>query len=193
MDYDRVDMSNLQRQILHNTKRLGMLKVESAKKTLTDLNPSIRINTYPIQVDHENVEELLIAYDLIIAAVDNSASRYLINDSCVRLNKSLVVAGAAGFEGLVMVVLPGQGPCYRCVFPEPPSLGIKSPKELGVVGTIPGIIGTIQAMETIKLLLGVGEPLTGRMLIFDGLGMSIQEIKVSKNPACPICGDSLLK
>ncbi|MDD4803357.1 MAG: molybdopterin-synthase adenylyltransferase MoeB [Syntrophomonas sp.] len=189
VDYDQVDISNLQRQILHNTKRLGMLKVESAKQTLKDLNPDVRVNTYPIRVSKENAEEIISPYDIIVDAVDNYATRYLVNDICVRLKKPLVVAGVTNFGGLVMVVLPGQGPCYRCVLPEPPKPRYKNPSELGVIGTASGIIGTIEAMETIKLLLGVGENLAGRLLVFDGLGMYFQEIKVERKSTCPVCGN----
>ncbi|MBC7325139.1 MAG: HesA/MoeB/ThiF family protein, partial [Moorella sp. (in: Bacteria)] len=163
VDSDRVDLSNLQRQILHNSDRLGQLKAESARETLLALNPALTINTYPLRLDKANILDIIRDYDVVVDGVDNFATRYLLNDACVMTGKTLVEGGVLQWDGLVMTIKPGRGPCYRCIFPDPPPPGaVPSCQEAGVMGTVPGLIGAIQATEVIKILLGVGETLTGR-------------------------------
>lgn len=190
IDDDRVDLSNLQRQVLHRTQDVGSPKVDSAQRTLSDLNPGVKVETYPFRLTASNIVPLIREYDVILNGVDNFPTRYLINDACVMEGKPLVEAGILRWDGLLMTIKPGEGPCYRCLFPEPPPPGlIPSCQEAGVIGAIGGIMGTLQALEAIKVILGVGETLTGRMLTFDALETRFREIKVRRNPKCPVCGD----
>ncbi|HKX12898.1 MAG TPA: molybdopterin-synthase adenylyltransferase MoeB [bacterium] len=190
IDNDVVDRSNLQRQILHNEERIGEPKVESAKQTLKGLNPDINVVTYRERLSRENVMDLIKDYDVIVNGCDNFPTRYLINDACVFLKKPLVDGSIFRFEGQVNVIQPFQGPCYRCLYPEPPPPEMApSCQEAGVFGVLPGIIGCIQGIEVLKLLLGKGEPLIGRLLIMDTLKMKVREMKVRRDPNCPVCGD----
>lgn len=191
VDFDIVDLSNLQRQILHSTNDIGKPKVESAKETLTALNPDVKIIPYKEKLTSENIFEIIKDYDVIVDGCDNFPTRYLVNDACVLSGKVNVHGSIFRFEGQATVFDPKNGPCYRCLYPEPPPPGmVPSCQEAGVLGVLPGIIGTIQAIETIKILLGIGKTLTGRLLIFDALKMSFHELKLKKNPKCPLCGDN---
>ncbi|HLT59040.1 MAG: molybdopterin-synthase adenylyltransferase MoeB [Limnochordales bacterium] len=191
VDHDTVDLSNLQRQILHRTQDVGKPKVESARRALEDLNPGVRVETYPVRLTAANVMDLIRDYDVVVDGVDNFATRYLLNDACVMAGKPLVDAGILRWDGLMMTIKPGEGPCYRCVFPEPPPAGvIPTCQEAGVIGALAGVMGTLQAMEVIKLLLGVGQTLTGRLLLFDGLEGRFRQVSASRDPNCPVCGDN---
>lgn len=189
VDFDVVDVTNLQRQIAHGTKDVGRLKIESAKDTLSDINPEIIIETHNIMLSSANALELFAGYDLIIDGTDNFPTRYLVNDACVLLGKPNVYGSIFRFEGQATVFWAENGPCYRCLYPEPPPPGlVPSCAEGGVLGILPGIVGCIQANEAVKLILGVGEALIGRLLLFDALGMKFRELKLRKDPDCPICG-----
>ena len=190
VDMDTVDMSNLQRQILHTNDRVGMPKVESARLTLTGLNPDIKVIGYQERVTSENIMELIRDYDVIVDGCDNFPTRYLVNDACVMANKPNVHGSIFQFEGQATVFYPHKGPCYRCLFPEPPPPGAApSCQEAGVLGVLPGLVGCVQALETIKLILGAGRPLIGRMVYFDTLSMEIRVHKLRKDPNCPMCGE----
>ncbi|MGI6558811.1 MAG: HesA/MoeB/ThiF family protein [Limnochordia bacterium] len=191
VDSDRVDLSNLQRQILHRTEDLGRPKVESAARALRALNPLIEVKTYPVKLTPANAMETIGGYDVVIDAVDNFPARFLLNDACVLSGTPLVEAGVLRWEGMIMTVLPGRGPCYRCLFPEPPPPGgVPGAGEVGVMGAIPGVLGVLQALEAIKLIVNVGEGLAGRLLLFDGLTTSFREVAIERDPACPVCGSS---
>jgi MoaD family protein len=190
VDFDVVDHSNLQRQVLHGTNDVGRLKVESARDTILDINPNIVVDAHNTILDSSNAFELFGPYDIIVNGVDNFPARYLANDAAVMLNKPMVDAGINQFEGMVSVYQPGQG-CYRCLYPAPPPAGaVPSCAEAGVLGVLPGIVGSMQALETLKLILGIGEPLIGRLLLFDALSMEFRTLKTRRDPACPVCGDS---
>ncbi len=190
IDHDVVDRTNLQRQILHNEERIGEPKVESAKRTLKALNPDLNVMTYRERLSRENVLDIIKNYDVIVNGCDNFPTRYLINDACVFLKKPLVDGSIFRFEGQVTVFHAGVGPCYRCLYPEPPPPEMApSCAEAGVFGVLPGIIGSIQGVEVLKLLLGKGDPLIGRLLIMDTLKMKVREMKVRRDPRCPVCGD----
>jgi adenylyltransferase/sulfurtransferase len=190
VDMDVVDMSNLQRQILHTNDRVGMPKVESARQTLTALNPDIKVIGYQERVSSENIMELIRDYDVIVDGCDNFPTRYLVNDACVMANKPNVHGSIFQFEGQATVFAPHRGPCYRCLFPEPPPPGAApSCQEAGVLGVLPGLVGCVQALETIKLILGVGRPLIGRMVYFDTLSMELRVHKLRRDPECPMCGE----
>jgi molybdopterin/thiamine biosynthesis adenylyltransferase len=190
VDMDVVDMSNLQRQILHTNDRVGMPKVESARQTLTALNPDIKVIGYQERVTSENIMALIADYDVIVDGCDNFPTRYLVNDACVMANKPNVHGSIFQFEGQATVFMPHEGPCYRCLFPEPPPPGAApSCQEAGVLGVLPGLVGCVQALETIKLILGVGRPLIGRMVYFDTLSMELRVHKLRKDPNCPVCGE----
>ncbi len=191
VDFDIVDESNLQRQIIHSTSTLGIRKTESAKMRLRDLNPHIDIATYDVQITSENAFDLIRPYDVVVDGTDNFPTRYLTNDACVMLGKPNVYGSIFRFEGQATVFSPKHGgPCYRCLYPEPPPPGlVPSCAEGGVLGVLPGVIGTIQATEAIKLLSGIGEPLIGRLLLYDALAMRFRELKLRRNPDCPVCGD----
>jgi molybdopterin/thiamine biosynthesis adenylyltransferase/rhodanese-related sulfurtransferase len=189
VDYDIVDESNLQRQVIHGQSTVGVLKVESAKQRLLDLNPFLQVDTYNVPLTSDNALEILAPYDVIIDGTDNFPTRYLVNDACVKLGKPNVYGSILRFEGQLSVFYAKEGPCYRCMFPEPPPPGlVPNCAEAGVLGVLPGIIGTMQATEGIKLLTGIGEPMIGRMLLYDALEMSFTTIKIRKNPNCPVCG-----
>ena len=192
VDFDVVDHSNLQRQILHGTKDIGRPKLESARERLSDINPHIQIDTYETALRSDNALEILKDYDIIIDGTDNFQTRYLANDASVLLGKPNVYGSIFRFDGQASVFYPGAGgPCYRCLYPEPPPPGlVPSCAEGGVLGVLPGIIGVIQATEAIKLIIGQGEPLIGRLLLFDALKMRFRELKLRRNPECPICGDN---
>jgi len=189
VDFDVVDFSNLQRQILHGTPDVGRSKLASAKDRLHAINPEISIETYEAALSSDNALDLFRPYDVIVDGTDNFPTRYLVNDACVLLGKPNAYGSIFRFEGQASVFYPGRGPCYRCLYPEPPPPGeVPSCAEGGVLGVLPGVVGTIQAMETIKLILGIGEPLIGRFLIFDALRMKFRELKLRKDPDCPVCG-----
>lgn len=190
VDFDRVDESNLQRQVLFTTRDVGRLKVEVAKERLEAMNPDVTVHTYPVRLTSENAMDILRDYDVIIDGTDNFPTRYLTNDASVFLKKPYVYGSIFRFEGQVTVFKPGEGPCYRCLFPEPPPPGlVPSCAEGGVLGVLPGIIGLIQATETIKLIVGNGEPLIGRLLLYDAMEMMFREVKLRRNPNCVVCGD----
>ena len=200
VDSDVVDATNLQRQILHNTERLGQPKVASARETLTALNPDVTVNGYQERLTAENIDRIIAGYDVIVDGSDNFPTRYLVNDASVKHKIPVVHGSIYRFEGQVTVFKPyprigaadrfEQGPCYRCLFhqPPPPELA-PSCAEAGVLGVLPGIIGSIQASEAIKLLLGIGEPLIGRYLLFDALDTTFREVKLRRDPECPVCGE----
>lgn len=189
VDSDRLELSNLQRQILHNTERIGALKVESALATLSLLNPDVELVTYPLRVDPDNICELIKGYDFVIDATDNFEAKFLINDACVAAGRAYSHGGILRYSGQTMTVIPGESPCYRCIFPDPPEgTDAIACSKAGVLGVLPGIIGTLQATEAIKYLLGVGALLTGRLLTYDSAALKFREIAVRRNPACPVCG-----
>ncbi len=190
LDFDRVDLSNLQRQLLHGTPDVGRLKVDSARETIQRLNPEVEVVTFPLRLNRDNALDLLRPWDIIVDGTDNFPARYLTNDACVMLGKPNVYGSIFRFEGQASLFAPHLGgPCYRCLFPEPPPPGsAPSCAEAGVLGVLPGIIGTIQATEALKLALGCGESLLNRLLLFDALGMRFREIKVRPDPGCPVCG-----
>ena len=189
VDGDTVDMSNLQRQLLHTEASVGTPKVESALKTLRGINSDITIQTYPFRIDSSNVLELFKDYDIIVDGCDNFPTRYLVNDACYFLKKTNVHGSIFRFDGQVTVFQPDVGPCYRCLYPEPPPPGMApSCAEAGVLGVLPGIVGVAQAIETIKVVLGIGQPLIGRLLTFDALPMKFRELRTRKDPDCPLCG-----
>ncbi len=189
LDSDEVDTSNLHRQVLFRTEDVGARKVEAARRTLSALNPDVALVTHDVRLTPENAADLLRGYDVIIDGTDNFRTRYLVNDTCVRLGKPDVWASIHRFEGQVSVFDASRGPCYRCLFPvEPPPDQIPSCAEAGVLGVLPGILGTMQATEAIKLILGVGHSLVGRLLVFDALAMTWNELALPKDPSCPACG-----
>jgi sulfur-carrier protein adenylyltransferase/sulfurtransferase len=188
VDNDEVDLSNLQRQIIHSSERIGVPKVDSAEETINALNPDIKVEKYPVRLGPENIVEIISGYDIVVDGLDNFPTRYLLNDASVRLGIPVVSAAILGFEGQLSVFKPHDGPCYRCLFPVPP------PAELapscganGVLGVLPGTMGLLQATEVIKLILGEGEPLIGRLLMYDALSATVSEVKVRRDPDCPIC------
>ena len=190
VDFDRVDETNLQRQILHGTSSVGRSKLESARARLADLNPLIRVDLHEARLARDNAFEILEPYEVVVDGTDNFATRYLVNDACALLAKPNVYGSIFRFEGQVSVFDAARGPCYRCLYPEPPPPGlVPSCAEGGVLGVLPGVIGVLQGIETLKLLLGIGEPLIGRLLIFEALGMSFRELKLRKDPQCPLCGE----
>jgi adenylyltransferase/sulfurtransferase len=190
VDFDTVDFSNLQRQVMHGTADVGRPKLESARDRLKAINPEVRLDLYPTRLSSANALELLGSYDIIIDGTDNFPTRYLVNDACVLLGKPNVYGSIFRFDGQASVFYPGKGPCYRCLYPEPPPPGeVPSCAEGGVLGILPGLIGCIQATEAVKLILGQGEPLIGRLLIYDALQMTFRQLRIRRNPRCPLCGD----
>ena len=188
VDNDVVDLSNLQRQVIHSTDRIGMPKVDSAEQSIKALNPDVEVVKYQTRLDASNIMEIIEGYDVIVDGVDNFPTRYLLNDASVRLRIPVVSASILGFDGQLSIFKPYDGPCYRCLFPEPP------PAELapscganGVLGVLPGTMGLLQATEVVKLILGIGEPAIGRLLLYDALGATLTEVKVHRDPDCPIC------
>lgn len=190
LDFDRVDLTNLQRQLLHDTDDVGRPKVDSGRDRLKDLNPETNVVTHDVALSSDNAFGILEDYDVIVDGTDNFPVRYLVNDATQMLGKPLVYGSIYQFEGQATVFLPGsEQPCYRCLFPEPPPPGaVPSCAEAGVFGVLPGIIGPIQAVEAIKLITGVGETLAGRLLLFDALSMEFKEVKLRWDPDCPVCG-----
>jgi molybdopterin/thiamine biosynthesis adenylyltransferase/rhodanese-related sulfurtransferase len=188
VDDDVVDLSNLQRQVIHSTQRVGIPKVDSAEESIHALNPDVRVVKYPVRLDASNIMEIIEGYDVIVDGVDNFPTRYLLNDATVRLQIPVVSASILGFDGQLSVFKPYEGPCYRCLFREPP------PAELapscganGVLGVLPGTMGLLQATEVVKLILGIGDPAIGRLLLYDALAATLTEVKVHRDPNCPIC------
>ena len=191
VDFDVVDESNLQRQILHGTSDVGRPKVESARDKIKNINPNVEVVVHEEALTSENALEIFADYDVIVDGTDNFPTRYLVNDACVLLGKPNVYGSIFRFEGQASVFYAEEGPCYRCLYPEPPPPGlVPSCAEGGVLGILPGAIGTIQATETVKLILGIGEPLIGRLLLYDALGMSFREMKLRKDPNCTVCGEN---
>ena len=189
VDFDKVDLSNLQRQILFDTNDIGRPKIEAATNRLRNLNPDIQIDNFETRLTSENALDILKDYDIVVDGTDNFPTRYLVNDACVILGKPNVYGSIFRFEGQITIFGYPGGPCYRCLYPEPPPPGlVPSCAEGGVLGVLPGIVGAIQAAETLKLIIGKGEPLVGRLLLFDALAMRFRELKLRKNPECPVCG-----
>jgi molybdopterin/thiamine biosynthesis adenylyltransferase/rhodanese-related sulfurtransferase len=191
VDFDVVDESNLQRQIIHGTSDLGRPKLESAREKIEDINPNVKVETFGEPLSSENALEIFEDFDVIVDGTDNFPTRYLVNDASVLTGKPNVYGSIFRFEGQASVFYAEEGPCYRCLYPEPPPPGlVPSCAEGGVLGILPGAIGTIQATETVKLILGIGEPLIGRLLLYDALGMRFREMKLRKDPSCPVCGEN---
>lgn len=191
VDFDVVDESNLQRQIIHGTSDVGRPKMESARDRIKDVNPNVNVEAYEDALTSENALEIFEDFDVIVDGTDNFPTRYLVNDACVLSGKPNVYGSIFRFEGQASVFYAEEGPCYRCLYPEPPPPGlVPSCAEGGVLGILPGAIGTIQATETVKLILGIGEPLIGRLLLYDALGMRFREMKLRKDPSCPVCGEN---
>jgi molybdopterin/thiamine biosynthesis adenylyltransferase/rhodanese-related sulfurtransferase len=189
VDADIVDDSNLQRQVIHTTERIGIPKVESARLTIEALNPDVKVIKHEVRLDQSNVLDIFAQYDVILDGTDNFATRYLINDACVLLDKPNAHGSIFRFEGQATTFVPGEGPCYRCLFPTPPPPELApSCAEAGVLGLLPGTIGVIQATEVAKLILGIGQPLIGRLLTYDALEMEFRELRLSSDPECPMCG-----
>jgi molybdopterin/thiamine biosynthesis adenylyltransferase len=192
IDDDVVDESNLQRQILHSLDRVGKPKIESAAIVMAGLNPDVKIVGYKARLTSENVLDIVSQYDLVIDGADNFPTRYLLNDACLKLGKPLIDASIYRFEGQITVFSPGEGPCYRCLYPAPPPPDMApSCQEAGVLGVLCGVMGSLQVNEAIKVLLGIGEPLIGRLLTYDALGMKFRELKLRKDPKCPTCGEGV--
>ena len=190
VDFDVVDFTNLQRQVIHGTKDVGRKKLDSASDKMSDINPNVKIEKYEVALTSENALDILRNYDYVVDGTDNFPTRYLVNDACVLLKKPNVYGSIFRFEGQCTVFAYPGGPCYRCLYPEPPPPGlVPSCAEGGVLGILPGIIGLMQATETVKLILGVGEPLVGRLVLYDALAMKFRELKLRRNPECPVCGD----
>ncbi len=191
VDDDVVDMSNLQRQILHTNDRVGEPKVDSAKATINGLNPDVNVVTYETRVSSDNIMDIIKDYDVVLDGCDNFPTRYLVNDACFMSGIPNVHGSIFQFEGQASVFYPGRGPCYRCLFPEPPPPGAApSCQEAGVLGVLPGLVGSVQALETLKILLGVGKPLIGRMMYFDTLSMEVRTLRLRRDKKCPLCGDN---
>src|SRR6202790_2263291 len=190
VDFDVVDFTNLQRQVIHGTKDVGRKKLDSAADRMHDINPNVELDRYEVALTSENALDILSGYDIVVDGTDNFPTRYLVNDACVLLKKPNVYGSIFRFEGQASIFAYPGGPCYRCLYPEPPPPGlVPSCAEGGVLGILPGIIGLVQATETVKLILGVGEPLVGRLLLYDALAMRFRELKLRRNPECPMCGD----
>jgi molybdopterin/thiamine biosynthesis adenylyltransferase len=188
VDNDTVDVSNLQRQVIHTSDRVGVLKVDSAEETIKALNPDVNVVKYPVRLDAENIVEILTGYDIVVDGLDNFPTRYLLNDASVRLRIPVVSAAILGFEGQLSVFKPYDGPCYRCLFPSPPPADMApSCGANGVLGVLPGTMGLLQATEVIKLILDVGDPLIGRLALYDALAARMTEVKIRRDPNCPIC------
>lgn len=191
LDFDKVDESNLQRQVIFSTPDVGKKKVEAAKDRIQKLNPYVEVKTHDTQINSENALNIIRDYEIVVDATDNFPTRYLLNDACVLLGKPLIYGSIFRFDGQVSVFYPRRGPCYRCLYPEPPPPGlIPSCAEGGVLGVLPGIVGALQAAEVLKLAIGIGEPLIGRLLLVDALTMSFRELRINRDKACPVCGDN---
>ncbi len=191
VDFDTVDVTNLQRQILHGTSTIGLPKLTSAESRLSDLNPHVALETFPVRLSAENASDIVRRFDIVLDGSDNFPTRYLINDACVLLGKPYVYGSIFQFEGQVSIFAAKDGPCYRCLFPEPPPPGlVPNCAEGGVLGVLPGIIGSLQALEAIKWILGVGESLVGRLVLFDALKLKFRELSIRRDSACVVCGQS---
>lgn len=191
VDSDKVELNNLQRQIVHFTKDVGKPKVTSAKEKLRALNPELQITDYELRLTSENIMDIIKDYDIIVDGSDNFPTRYLVNDACVMSNKPLSHAGILRFDGQATTIIPHQGPCYRCLFSEPPPPGmVPSCQEAGILGAVAGILGVIQATEVLKYVLGKGELLVGKLLIFNALEMNFRKLNIQRNNNCPVCGDN---
>ncbi|MDK2800473.1 MAG: molybdopterin-synthase adenylyltransferase [Clostridiales bacterium] len=191
VDFDVVGISNLQRQILHFSDDLGRKKVDSAEEKIKKLNPDVKVIKYPFRMNMDNIEELIQDYDVVVDAVDNFTARYLISDCCYFMKKPLIEGAVLGFDGILMTIIPDRSPCYRCLYPMPPQDGVvPTCNDTGILGMITGTIGSLQALETVKVLLGIGETLSGRILTFDGLNLSVREVPWKKRQACPLCGEN---
>ncbi|MBD47564.1 MAG: thiamine biosynthesis protein ThiF [Dehalococcoidia bacterium] len=189
-DFDVVDMSNLQRQILHQHNDVGQRKVISAQETINSYNPDVNVIPHEVWLTSDNAKEIINGYDMVINGADNFPSRYLVNDACYLLGKPLIDGSILIFDGQSTVFIPGQG-CYRCLFPSPPPPGmVPNCAEAGVLGSLTGLVGSIQATETIKLILGIGDSLSSRLLLIDALSMDFREVKIKRNSECPLCGDN---
>ena len=192
VDDDVVDLTNLQRQVIHNTERIGKPKVESARETIEALNPDVEVVGYQTRLDRDNVLDLIADYDVIVDGADNFPTRYLLNDAAVRVNKPVIHASILGFDGQLTVFKPYDGPCYRCLYPQPPPADLApSCGANGVLGVLPGVMGLLQANEAIKLIIEQGEPLIGRLLLFEALTAQFTELRVRRDPDCPVCGDGV--
>jgi MoaD family protein len=190
VDNDKLELSNLQRQILHHTADVGRPKVESAQETIARYNPDVRVIPHGLRLTSANAMEIIPQYDMVVGAVDNFSTRYLLNDACYLAGKPFIDGAVFLFEGQAAVFIPGRG-CYRCLFPAPPPAGVvPSPSQVGLLGALPGVIGLIEAFEALKLILGLGEPLSGRLLIFDALAMEFRQVNTRRDPRCPLCGDT---
>tara|TARA_B100000315_G_scaffold257379_1_gene306043 strand:+ start:785 stop:1627 length:843 start_codon:yes stop_codon:yes gene_type:complete len=190
VDFDVVDLSNLQRQILHHTADVGRSKLESARDNIHSYNPGVNVVMHETRLESDNAMEIIGQYDLVVNGADNFATRYLVNDACYLAGKPLVDGSILIFDGQTTVFMPGEG-CYRCLFPSPPPPGmVPNCAEAGVLGALTGLVGSIQATEALKLLLGIGESLSSRLILIDALSMSFREVKLKRNRACPLCGDN---
>ena len=188
VDSDKVELNNLQRQIVHTTADIGIPKVESGKRRLNTLNPEVEVITYPLRLDSTNILDIIKDYDVVVDGSDNFPTRYLVNDACVLSKKPLAHAGIFRYDGQIMTISPGVGPCYRCLFSEPPPPGaVPSCQEAGILGAVAGVLGVLQANEVLKLVLGIGEPLIGRLLIFNALDSTFRVVKVPRDKDCPVC------
>ena len=191
VDFDIVDSSNLHRQVIHNTSSVGKPKVESAKERIAEINPNVEVVTYNHPVDRTNILDILKDYDIVIDGTDNFPTRYLVNDAAVLLGKTNIYGSIFRFDGQCTVFKPKEGPCYRCLYPEPPPPGmVPSCAEGGVLGILPGTVGLIQATEAVKQIIGKGRSLVGRLMQYDALEMSFKEFKLRRDPKCPVCGDN---
>jgi adenylyltransferase/sulfurtransferase len=191
VDSDRVELNNLQRQIIHFTKDIGRLKAESAKEKLEAINPDIQIDIYPMRITSSNIMDVIQHYDIVVDGSDNFPTRYLVNDACVMSNKPLSHAGILKFQGQSTTIVPRKGPCYRCIFPQPPPPGVvPSCQQAGILGVVAGILGVIQATEVLKYILGIGELLIGKLLIFDALEMNFRKLNIPRDLNCPVCGNN---
>ncbi len=191
VDFDVVDFTNLQRQVIHGTKDVGKPKIDSAMESMRDINPFVQLDRHEVALTSENALDIIKDYDIVVDGTDNFPTRYLVNDACVLLGKPNVYGSIFRFEGQATIFATEGGPCYRCLYPEPPPPGlVPSCAEGGVLGILPGVVGLIQATETVKLILGIGDPLIGRLMLYDALGMKFRELKLRRNPECPICGDN---
>lgn len=191
VDSDKVELNNLQRQILHSTKNVGKPKVDSAKERMSSLNPDTQMTTYHLRITSKNILDIIKDYDIVVDGSDNFPTRYLVNDACVLSGKPFSHGGILRFDGQATTILPKESACYRCLFPEPPPPGlVPTCQEAGILGAVAGVIGTIQANEVLKYILGIGELLVGKLLIFDALTSSFRKVNIPKNPNCPICGEN---
>ncbi len=190
VDSDVVELNNLQRQIVHSMKNIGKQKTESAKEKLESINPDIEVVTYPLRLTSDNIMDIIKEYDIVVDGSDNFPTRYLVNDACVMSNKPFSHAGILRFSGQAITIIPHQGPCYRCLFSQPPPPGVvPSCQEAGILGAVAGILGVIQATEVLKYVLGKGELLVGKLLVFNALEMSFRKLNIRRNNNCPVCSD----